>query len=82
MKYIVTLDENDIEEIFIFPKSVNHDVFASTVGRMKNQSHGSWVRITRDPIAAGFTDGTTCWGRSETLGIDSRPDEDARLIGG
>ncbi|WP_391557178.1 hypothetical protein [Robertmurraya sp.] len=82
MKYIVTLDENDIEEIFIFPKSVNHDVFANSVGRMKNQSHGSWVRITRDPIAAGFTDGTTCWGRSKTLGIDSRPDEDARLISG
>lgn len=82
MKYIVTLDENDIEEIFIFPESVNHDVFANSVGRMKNQSHGSWVRITRDPISAGFTDGTTCWGRSETLGIDSRPEEDARLIGG
>lgn len=82
MKYIVTLDESDIEEIFIFPKSVNHDVFANSVCRMKNQSHGNWQRITRDPIAAGFTDGTICWGRSETLNMDSRPDEDARLIRG
>jgi hypothetical protein len=81
MKYIVTLNENDVEEIFIFPKSVNHDVFAQGVSRLKNQSHGNWIRIDRDVIAAGFTDGTICWGRSETLNLDSRGRLDEMLIG-
>ena len=82
MKYIVTLDESDKEEMFIFPMSVNHDVFAGCVERMKNQSHGSWVRVTRDVISAGFTDGVTCWGRSETLNMHSRPNEDTLLLKG
>ncbi len=80
MKYVVTLDENDVEEIFIFPKSVNHDVFTDSVGRMKNQSHGNWQRVTRKPISAGFTDGIKCWGYSETLKLKSREHLDAELI--
>ena len=41
MKYIVTRNlENDKEEIFIFPKSVNHDCMAEVLECIKNQS---WV---------------------------------------
>lgn len=80
MKYVVMQDENGIQELFMFPKSVNHDVFANAVSRLKDQAHGNWKRIDRDVISAGFTDGTTCFGRSETLNLDSRGRLDEMLI--
>lgn len=83
MKYIVTADEDGKEEIFIFPKHINHDEFADAVRRIKTLVDGNpinWMRKTRIPIAAGFTDGTTCVGRSETLGIGSRGKPDQQLI--
>jgi len=80
MKYIVTVNEKDEEEIFIFPKTVDHDCMAEVLMRIKNHSHGDWYRVPRKPIAAGFTDGKTCWGRSETLNMDSREDQDSILI--
>lgn len=80
MKYVVTKDENGKEELFMFPKSVNHDVFANAVSRLKDQSHGNWKRIDRDVISAGFTDGRSCLGRSETLNLDSRGRLDEMLI--
>lgn len=81
MKYVVTRDENGNEELFMFPKSINHDRFAEVLGRirMPNGPLG-WERIEREPIAAGFTDGKTCHGRSETLGLDSRGRLDEILI--
>jgi len=82
MKYIVTKDENGKEEIFIFPKAVNHDCFAEAVQRIRDQSTGRWRRIKRTPIAAGFTDGRQCLGRSETLNLDSRGRLDEMLIDG
>lgn len=80
MKYIVMEDEDGKEEIFIFPKSVNHDCMAEVVGRIKNQTWGNWVRVWRTPVSAGFTDGKTCHGRSETLNLDSRGHIDEMLI--
>ena len=80
MKYIVTKSEYGKEELFMFPESVNHDVFAQAVARLKNQSHGNWQRIDRDVISAGFTDGKKCSGRSETLNLDSRGRLDEMLI--
>lgn len=80
MKYIVTRNlENDKEEIFIFPKSVNHDCMAEVLEMIKNQSWGNWEREPRFPISAGFTDGKTCYGRSESLNLDSRP-QDTELL--
>jgi hypothetical protein len=85
MKYVVTQDEDGKEELFMFPKSVNHDVFANAVSRLKNQSHGNWKRIDRDVIAAGFISYDygimSCHGRSETLNLDSRGRLDEMLIG-
>lgn len=80
MKYIVTVDHDDREEIFIFPKTVDHDCMAEVLGHIKNQSWGQWERIWRLPVSAGFTDGVKCWGRSETLGMDSRGEVDEKLL--
>lgn len=82
MKYIVTKDENGKEEIFIFPKSINHDFFAEAVSRVKDGTQRNWLRQQRKPIAAGFTDGKQCLGRSETLNLDSRGRLDEMLIDG
>lgn len=83
MKYIVTQDEEDKVEIFIFPKRYNHDDMADTVCHLKtykNGSHRDWERQYKKPIAAGFTDGKHCTGRSETLNLDSRGRIDEMLI--
>lgn len=80
MKYVVTAHpDTNVEEIFIFPKSVHHDCFAEMIPYMKNQMYGNWDRVHREPISAGFTDGNTCYGVSESLGLESRP-EDTKLL--
>ena len=76
MKYIVTRDEDGKEHFFMFDKSINHDDFAEAQCYIKIRNpnnHREWERKYREPISAGFTDGRTCWGRSETLDLDSRP---------
>ena len=80
MKYIVTANENGDEEIFIFSKKIDHDCMAESLIGIKDQSWGIWERIYRYPISAGFTDGNECWGRSETLDLDSRGKKDSDLI--
>lgn len=83
MKYIVTKDEDGKAELFIFPANFNHDEFAGMVNSLKtyiNGNHCDWIRMRRKPIAAGFTDGKHCTGRSETLNLDSRGRLDEMLI--
>lgn len=77
MKYIVTrnLEKESKEEIFIFPKSVDHDCMAEVLEHIKNKSWGNWFREPRLPVSAGFTDGKTCYGRSESLNLNSRPQD-------
>ena len=79
MKYLVTTNEEGKEEIFIFPRSVNHDIMAEAVYAMKNQTYGDWKRIRRKPISAGFVEAGRCVGGSESLGISSRP-QDQELL--
>ena len=79
MKYIVTTNENGEEEIFIFPCSVNHDVMAEAVASMRNQTHGNWRRVHRETISAGFVEAGMCLGKSESLGLSSRP-QDSNLL--
>ena len=89
MKYVVVKSEEAGEQIFIFPKEVNHSDFAEIVSYIKwyppnnfyIESCRDWKRIYRKPIAAGFTDGQSCYGRSESLDLDSRP-EDTKLLKG
>lgn len=87
MKYIVTKDEEGREEIFIFPKSVNHDCMMEVLQRIRDQAHGRWQRVHREAISAGFVgldhdenNRLACYGRSETLHLASRGDQDSRLI--
>lgn len=83
MKYVVTEDENGKQELFMFPKHINHDDFADCLRGIKtyiNGNHREWERMYRKPIAAGFTDGKKCTGRSETLDLDSRGRLDEMLI--
>ena len=80
MKYICT-DSDYGEEIFIFPRTVNHDAMAEVLCRIKNHTHGNWRRVFRNPISAGFVDiNCNCFGKSETLGIESRGAVDTSLL--
>lgn len=80
MKYIVTKDDDGKEEFFMFPKNINHDCMMEVLKHIKNQTGGNWRRVPRKAIAAGFTDGRRCLGRSETLNLDSRGAKDEALI--
>lgn len=81
MKYVVTRDESGKDEIFIFPKQINHDDFAEVLSYIKQYTGPRyWERQHRQPIAAGFYDGKRCYGRSETLDLDSRGRLDEMLI--
>jgi hypothetical protein len=80
MKYITTQQQDDKEELFTFPKTIDHDAMAEILRHIKNRTHGQWERVYRKPISAGFVDQNwVCFGRSESLGLDSRP-EDTELL--
>ena len=80
MKYIVTKTEDDKEELFPFPVLIHHDAMAEALNRIKNQTHGDWHRVFRQPVSAGFISAEgTCYGESVTLGLKSRP-EDTELL--
>lgn len=81
MKYVVTQNEDDKVEFFMFPEHINHDDFAEVLSHIKVHKGRDWERQYRKPIAAGFTDGKKCTGRSETLNLDSRGRLDEMLIG-
>lgn len=72
MKYVVVKTEDDKEELYIFPKTIDHDRFAEVLNYIKHGDGRNWKRIFRKPVSAGFTDGISCYGRSETLNLDSR----------
>lgn len=78
-KYVVAKNEEGKEQIFIFPKEIRHDRFAEALEILKVGPDRNWRRGCYNPISAGFTDGKTCYGRSETLNLDSRP-EDTKLL--
>jgi hypothetical protein len=81
MKYICVEKEDGKQEIIVFPKTIDHDVMAESVGRMKNSTYGNWKREWRTPVSAGFvTMDWKCYGRSETLDLDSRPEEDTEIL--
>jgi len=79
MKFVTTVDEDGNEELFQFPRSIDHDAMAEVLGRIKDQTHGNWKRVRRVPIAAGFVDSSGCYGKSETLHLKARP-EDSKLL--
>lgn len=70
MKYIV-MSNNGVKSIFIFDKEINHDYFYQAIKFLDEEFH------TLE--SAGFTNGISCYGTSETLNKDSNP-EDIKLI--
>lgn len=80
MKYICFKKDSGVEEIFTFPRSVNHDCASEMLRHMKDQTHSPWQRERRNPISAGFVDCTgKCHGESITLDLRSRP-EDSEIL--
>jgi len=80
MKYICTEDGNGIEEVFTFPKTVDHDCMAEVLNCIKNHTTDDWKRIFRAPVSAGFVTGKgVCIGESITLNLKSRP-EDTEIL--
>jgi len=83
MKYIV-MALNGAEEIFVFPRTVDHDRMAEACDAIRFGGDRNWERkYLRDGecIAAGFVDNGVCHGRSESLNVDSRPGLDTSLLG-
>lgn len=78
MKYVVVKTDAG-EQIYVFPKQIDHDAFAEVLSYIKMGGR-NWKREYREPVSAGFTDGATCYGRSESLEIGSRP-QDSSLLG-
>ena len=81
LKYVVSKKENGLEEIFIFSKSVVHASLAEVLNYIKVGTARNWRREHCEIVGAGFTDGKTCYGESESLGIKSRGTQDSRLLG-
>ncbi len=79
MKYVVVFSEEQGEQLFIFPKNINHDDFAETLSYIKIGYPGNWQRVFRTPVSAGFTDGSTCYGHSESLNLSSRKHDTSLL---
>lgn len=81
MKYVVTENEDGQQELFMFPRTVNHDDMSEVLHYIKVWQGREWNRQFKKPISAGFIDRNwKCYGRSETLNLDSRPVEDTELL--
>jgi hypothetical protein len=83
MKYIVVVLEGK-EKIFIFPKDVDHDRMYEAMEAIRfDTGFRDWSRKIRtegEAVSAGFITDGRCHGRSETLGLDSRPEVDTALL--
>lgn len=71
MKYVVVEDKSGSEQLIVFPKVFDHDAFADVLSYIR-VGGSNWRREFRKPVSAGFTDGKRCYGRSETLNLNSR----------
>ena len=80
MKYVVTKTKEGPEQIFIFEKGIEHNRFYDVLGYIKEGHDRNWLREFRELVSAGFTDGKTCWGKSESLNKDSCSKEDTALL--
>lgn len=82
MKYVVVRILGK-EHIFVFPSSINHDRMCEVLSYIKHGSDRDWSRALAEAVSAGFIDGSgKCYGRSETLNLDSRGALDDILLRG
>jgi len=82
MKYICTVNDNEKFEIFTFPNSIDHDLMNKSLRKIKTRvSMFDTAIINREAISAGFVNSKfECYGKSITLGLDSREYEDTELL--
>lgn len=68
LKYVRFVCPNGNDSIITFPRHMNHD---ETIRRIRH------IEV----VSAGFVDSQfNCFGRSESLGLDSIPDQDTKLM--
>lgn len=79
MKYVVVDSFEYGEELFIFPTSIEHDRFAEVLYYIRPPAPWTYSSACRKAVSAGFTDGETCYGRSELLDLDSRKEDTVLL---
>ena len=84
MKYVVVRNEETYKEtIFLFDKMYQHDRFheaLSTIRIYTEIGKFEWKHQYQHIVSAGFTNGITCYGGSQTLDVDARPEEDTALL--
>jgi hypothetical protein len=80
-KYVV-VELKGVEEIFPFPKRIDHDRWFEAIGAVRMGSDRSWDREYRmaTAVSAGFITNGRCHGESETLKLSSRGDADTALL--
>jgi hypothetical protein len=79
MKYIVTKSEEAGKQLFIFPKAIDHDRMAHVLSEIAELVDAEYDNFYRKPVSAGFTNGKSCYGRSETLSLPSDKADDQLL---
>lgn len=81
MKYVVTEDEQGTVELYMFPRHIPHDWFIEGLEALRKGTPQNWNRLYHKPISAGFVSfDWKCYGRSESLDLGSRPEEDTTLL--
>lgn len=80
MKYVVVQSSEEGQQMFIFPKNIDHDRFTEVLSFIKTGSSENWKRLLRRVVSAGFTDGKTCYGNSESLGLRADPRDTELLL--
>lgn len=82
-KYI-TMKLDDVEVIFTFPRTVDHDRMHEAIGIIRFGFGRHWDRKLHGvpALSAGFITNGVCHGRSETLNLESRGALDTALLTG
>lgn len=82
MKYVCFEDRKTGKQtIVLFDRHINHVDMADAVTRVRlYDERNEWYRGVY-PVSAGFVHpDLTCYGRSESLQLNSRPEEDTKLL--
>lgn len=82
MKYICLLDpKTNKETIVLFERHINHVDMSDVASRVRLYDENSqWYR-GMNPISAGFVGRDLhCYGKSESLQLNSRPEQDTKLL--
>lgn len=78
MKYVIFKSGDGNEFAVLFPHFMVHSFVAKYVNHLCHRDH----HLTVEPVAAGEYNPSSgaCFGRSETLGLESRASQDQLII--